>query len=65
MFTSLATNLGEDTIKDIQNLEREIGCPILAVSYHDLEAADLDRDKIVKLQEYEKSRGICLMAVKP
>ena len=65
MFTSLAMNLGDDTLKDIQRLEKEIGCPILAFSFYDQEAAELNADKLAKIQAYEKNKCICLLAVKP
>jgi hypothetical protein len=64
MFTSLAANLAEDTLKDIRRLEKEIGYPILAFSYYDLQPAELDKDQVAKIQEYEKGKCICLMAVK-
>ena len=63
MITTLSTNLGEDTLKDVQNLEKEIGCPILAFSFYDLEPAKLDEEKLAKLQEYEKGKCIRLLAV--
>ena len=65
MITTLSMNLGEDTLKDVQNLEKEIGCPILAFSYYDLEPAQIDEEKLAKLQEYEKGKCIGLLAVKP
>lgn len=65
MFTNLATNLGNDTLKDIQRLEKEIGYPILAFSFYDIEPAELDADKLARIQEYEKNKCICLLAVKP
>jgi predicted esterase YcpF (UPF0227 family) len=64
MITNLATNLGDATLKEIQLLEKEIGYPILAFSYYDLEPADLEADKIAKIQEHEKDKCICLLAVK-
>lgn len=64
MVTNLATNLGNATLQDIRLLEKEIGCPILAFSFYDLEPAELEADKIAKIQEYEKDKCICLLAVK-
>lgn len=65
MFTNLAMNLEDTTLKDIQSLEKEIGYPILAFSFYDLQPAELDDRKIAKIQEYEKNKCICLLAVKP
>jgi hypothetical protein len=65
MFTNLAMNLADETLKDIQRLEKEIGCPILAFSFHDLEPAELDEEKIQRIREYEKGTCISLLAVKP
>jgi hypothetical protein len=64
MFTNLAANLGDSTLKDIQRLEKEIGYPILAFSFYDVEPAELEADKLAKIQEYEKGKCICLLAVK-
>ena len=65
MFTNLATNLVDTTLKDIRRLEKEIGYPILAFSFYDLQPAELDDRKLAKIQEYEKNKCICLLAVKP
>ena len=65
MFTNLATDLGKTTLEDIQRLEKEIGCPILAFSFYDVQPAELEADKLAKIQEYEKGKCICLLAVKP
>ena len=65
MYTNLAPNLSEDTLRDIQRLEKEVGCPILAFSFYDVEPAELDAGKLAKIQEYEKNKCICLLAVKP
>ena len=65
MFTNLATDLGGATLEDVQRLEKEIGYPLLAFSFYDVEPAELDADKLAKIQEYEKGKCICLLAVKP
>ena len=65
MFTNLATNLGSATLKDVQRLEKEIGYPLLAFTFYDVEPAELDADKLAMIQEYEKGKCICLLAVKP
>ena len=65
MFTNLAANLGKTTLEDIQRLETEIGYPILAFSFYDVQPAALEADKLAKIQEYEKGKCICLLAVKP
>jgi hypothetical protein len=65
MFTNLAMNLEDTTLKDIQRLEKEIGYPLLAFSFYDLQPAELDDSKLAKIREYEKNKCICLLAVKP
>ena len=65
MFTKLAMNLEDTTLKDIQRLEKEIGYPLLAFSFYDLQPAELDDSKLAKIREYEKNKCICLLAVKP
>jgi hypothetical protein len=65
MFTNLAMNLEDTTLKDIQRLEKEIGYPLLAFSFYDLQPAELDDSKLTKIREYEKNKCICLLAVKP
>ena len=65
MITTLAGNLGKDTVRDIQNLEREVGYPILAFSFYDLEPAEIGEEQLARIQEYEKGKCICLLAVKP
>ncbi|MBN1834743.1 MAG: hypothetical protein JW820_02770 [Spirochaetales bacterium] len=65
MFTNLATNLADETLTDIRRLEKEVGYPLLAFTFHDLEPAQLDAGKLAKIREYEKDKCFCLLAVKP
>ncbi len=65
MFTNLTMNLEDTTLKDVQRLEKEIGYPLLAFSFYDLQPAELDDSKLAKIREYEKNKCICLLAVKP
>jgi hypothetical protein len=64
MFTSLAKNLDDKTLKDIHKLEQEIENPILAFSFYDLEPARLDEKQLAKIKRYEEGKCICLLAVK-
>ncbi len=65
MFTSLAENIDTKTLADIHTLENEIGCPLLAFTFHDVEPAPLDEKSLEKIKKYEEGRCICLLAVKP
>ncbi|MBN1834455.1 MAG: hypothetical protein JW820_01325 [Spirochaetales bacterium] len=64
MFTNLATNLADSTLQDIQRLEKEVGHPLLAITFYDLEPAELDQERLAKIQDYEKGKCFCLLAVK-
>ena len=46
-------------------MEKEVGKPIFTFSYNDLQHAQIDEDKLAKLQEYEKKQYICPLAVEP
>lgn len=62
MLCSLST-LDESGLKSIQNLEKEIGKPLLSFSCQDLKAADLSDDLLAKIQKLEKDLSISLVAV--
>ena len=54
---------GDTPLVRCSEIEKEIGCPVLAFSFYDLDPAKLDEEKLAKLQEYEKGKCICLLAV--
>jgi hypothetical protein len=64
MIATLAMNLDNQTLEEIQRLEKEIGCPILAFSPKGVEPAELDESSLAKIRELEEKRGLSLIAVK-
>lgn len=63
MLCSL-TNLKNQDLDQIKALETEIGQPLLAYSCHNAQIADLEADKLSKIQALEKKLGLSLVAVK-
>ncbi|MEX3009261.1 hypothetical protein [Hoeflea sp. TYP-13] len=64
MLYSLAT-LETDKLNAIQNLEKEIGGPVVALAGVEAETAALPKDQLKKLQDLESQLGVVLVAVKP
>ena len=64
MLYSLA-NLESDKLSAIQNLEKEIGNPVVALAELDAETVMLPKDQLKKLQELEARLGVVLVAVRP
>lgn len=64
MLYSLA-HLESEKLKAIQNLEKEIGSPVVALEGVDAQTAALPDEKLKKLQELESRLGVVLVAVKP
>lgn len=62
MICSLS-NLSENDLKEINQLETEIKAPLLAFSCHDVSSAILTDDALVKVEALEKKMGISLLAV--
>ena len=56
-------NVADDKLGAIQELEREIGAPLLAMSQVDVEPARLDREKLARIQSLEQELGVVLVAV--
>lgn len=52
-----------DKLSKIQEVEAEIGRPLLAFSPVEAEPARLDRDKLAKLRALEEDLGVVLVAV--
>jgi len=63
MLYSLS-NLDEKDLQAVQNLEKELGSPLLALSGVPVRGAEVSEDKLRKLQALEKKLGIVLVAVK-
>ncbi len=64
MLYSLA-NLESDKLNAIQNLEKEIGNPVVALAELDAETVMLPKDQLKKLQELEAQLEVVLVAVRP
>jgi hypothetical protein len=62
MICSLS-NLSENDLKEINQLETEIKAPLLAFSCHDVSSAILTDDALVKVEALEKKLGISLLAL--
>ena len=48
----------------IQNLEKELGQTLLAISFQDVQMSNPADEAIRKIQEAEKELGVVLLAVK-
>ncbi|BEQ16731.1 hypothetical protein [Desulfoferula mesophila] len=62
MICSLS-NLKEQDIAKIKQLESDLGQTLLAFSCHAIQPAKLNEAKLGKVQSLEKSLGISLVAV--
>ena len=58
------SHLKPDQLTRIQNLEKELGQTLLAISFQDVEMSNPEDDAIRKIQEAEKELGVVLLAVK-
>ena len=58
-------SLGSDKLSAIQNLEKVIGGPVVALAGVEAKTAELPEDQLQKLQELEEELGIVLVAVRP
>ena len=64
MLYPLAT-LEADKLSAIQDLEKTIGSPLVALAGVEAQTAQLPDDKLQKLQELEEELGVVLVAVRP
>jgi len=64
MLYPLAT-LEADKLSAIQDLEKTIGGPVVALAGVEAKTAELPEDQLEKLQELEEELGIVLVAVRP
>jgi len=64
MLYPLAT-LETEKLNAIQDLEKDIGSPVVALAGVEASTAALPEDQLKKLQELEAELGIVLVAVRP
>lgn len=62
MLCSLS-NLKEQDVREIRNIESDLGITLLAFSCHDVEPSILEKEKLDKIQSIEKKLGLSLVAV--
>lgn len=63
MLCSIANNIDNETLKTINDLEKEIGKTLLAFSCHDLKPSQLGGDELKRIEAVEKKLGVSLVAV--
>lgn len=64
MLYPIAT-LEAEKLKAVQDLENEIGSPVVALSAVDASSAVLSKDQLQKLQSLEDELDVVLVAVRP
>ena len=57
------SNLDDNALASIKNLEGEIGKPLLSFSCKDVKPAALDEALLAKIQKLEKELSVSLVAV--
>ena len=57
------SNLNGKQLREIRNLENELGRPLLAFSCFELQPAQLDADSVQRIQRLERELGVALLAV--
>ena len=63
MLCSLATKMTADTIKVINDLEKDLGKTLLAFQCHNLKPSELSARELQKIREIESRLGISIVAV--
>ena len=58
------SNLKPDQLTRIQDLEKELGQTLLAISFQEVEMSNPADEAIKKIQAVEKELGLVLLAVK-
>lgn len=58
------TSLQPEQLTRIQDLEKELGQTLLAISFQDVKISDPKQDMIKKIQAVEAELGVVLLAVK-
>ena len=64
MLCTIATDITDNTLQTINNLEKDLGKILLAFKCHDLKPSMLSCEEISKVEEIEKKFGVSLVAVK-
>jgi DNA-binding transcriptional LysR family regulator len=59
------SNLSSEHLKAVQNLENEIGTPLVAVSKVNVEPAPVADETLNRLRRLEQEIGVVLVAAKP
>jgi len=57
------SNLNEDQLRAVRDLESELGRPLLAFSCFDLQPAHLDGESVQRIRRLERELGLSLLAV--
>ena len=63
MLCSIATRVTAETIKDVNDLEMDLGKTVLAFQCHNLKTSELSEIELKKIKEVEDRLGISLVAV--
>ena len=58
------TSLKPEQLTKIQNLEKELGQTLLAISFQDVKMSNPEQETIKKIQAVEAELGVVLLAVK-
>lgn len=58
-------SLEAEKLTAIQDLEKSIGGPVVALAEVEARTADLPQDQLQKLKELEEELGVVLVAVRP
>jgi len=64
MLCSLATELDQGQIQEIESLAQDMGTPILAFACHQTDAADIDDAQVKRIKDLEGRLGVALVAVR-
>ena len=64
MISVLPTNLNENQLTELQNLEKELGKPLYAYSEFDVKIATLSDAELNKVKELESKLHLHILAVK-
>ncbi len=63
MLCSIAPNVEQNSLQVINELEKDLGKPILAYSCNDLSSAELTEEQLGKIKAAEEKLGLTLVAV--
>jgi hypothetical protein len=63
MLCSISAHLSSEALSSIQDLERELGTPLLAFSCRSTEPAAVSDEQLAQIRELESRLGVSLIAV--